>query len=70
MYKVAIDINDIDAKVEQGDFKDIRNWLKVNIHELGAFPNDTNSLCKDITGEGLRPELYIEYLSNKYLFDK
>ncbi|WDV45945.1 carboxypeptidase M32 [Clostridiaceae bacterium M8S5] len=58
------DINFNNA-LKEGNFKAIKDWLTEKIHKYGStkMPND---ILKDVTGEGLNPKCFIEYLKDKY----
>jgi carboxypeptidase Taq len=63
--KMLRDFNDNSVKFIDGDFLCIKNWLNKNIHQLGRLytPDD---LAMKVTGESLNPDIYINYLKNKY----
>lgn len=56
---------DLDSVLENGEMNKIQEWLTDKIHKYGStkLPND---ILKDVTGEGLNPNYYIEYLEDKY----
>lgn len=49
----------------QDNLQKIRLWLGENIHQYGMMKT-TSELIREITGEDLNPDYYIEYLKNKY----
>ena len=59
------DFNDNSINIIDGDLVRIKNWLNKNIHQLGRLytPDD---LAMKVTGEPLNPEIFINYLENKY----
>jgi len=56
----------IDKKVEKGEFKEIREWLKEKIHKHGRKYN-AEEIINNVCGEGLNQKKYIKYLEKKYL---
>ena len=58
-------IKDIDAKMENGDTKDLLDWLRINIHQHGER-YDAKDLCKRITGEELKFDYFMSYAKKKY----
>jgi carboxypeptidase Taq len=59
------DLGSIGTVVASGDLHPIRDWLRAKIHSKGGLL-DPEDLCREVTGEGLNPEPFIEYLRNKY----
>jgi len=59
------EIEGIDEKISEGDFKEIRDWLKENIHSEGCMMK-TEDLIDEVVG-GLNPEEFVDYLEEKYL---
>ena len=60
------DIDDIDSKIEAGDFQPIKDWLKVKVHQHGRRYESLDSMLEDQLGEPLNPKYFIEYLTTKY----
>jgi len=58
-------IKDIDTKMENGDTKDLLDWLRINIHQHGER-YDAKDLCKKITGEELKFDYFMSYAKKKY----
>lgn len=56
---------DVEALLEAGDLEPIKNWLSENIHRHGKSKKPLE-LVKEVTGETLRSEYLIEYLTGKY----
>ncbi len=58
-------IPDIEKDIERGNFSRIREWLKENVHKHGRkmFADD---IIKDVCGEGLNVNVYLNYLNDKY----
>ena len=59
------DIPNIGEDIRNGDFSRIRNWLKENIHRHGRTKL-ADEIIKEVCGEGLNPEIYVNYLKKKY----
>lgn len=59
------DIEDFDARLENGDLLPIKEWLTENIHQYGATKKPLE-LLQNATGEGLNVQYLIDYLKQKY----
>lgn len=59
------DIPEMEKKIKNGNFSPIKKWLKEKIHrhERKILAED---LIKKVCGEGLNPEIFIDYLEDKY----
>jgi len=55
----------LDEAIACGRFDELRNWLTENIHRHGS-KFDSLDLLKRISGDDIRPEIYIKYLREKY----
>ncbi len=56
---------DIEQDIAKGDYTKIRKWLKEKIHKHGRkFLAD--EIIRDICGEGLNSDVYLNYLRKKY----
>ncbi|MFB7140842.1 carboxypeptidase M32 [Gottfriedia sp. NPDC056225] len=51
--------------IETNDFQTVLDWLRVNIHQYGATKKP-QEILKDVTGEELNVNYYIDYLETKY----
>lgn len=56
---------DVDSLLQEGKFEIIRDWLKENIHQYGAYL-DADEILEKATGETFNPDYYINYLKEKY----
>ena len=58
-------IPDIEGRIGRGEFADILEWLRANIHRHGRkyLPNE---LVQMATGEPLTSRYYLDYLTGKY----
>jgi len=59
------EIPNIEGDIFEGNFERIRNWLNEKVHKHGAKIL-ADDLIKQICGEGLNPNVFIEYLKEKY----
>jgi carboxypeptidase Taq len=62
--RLRADLPDVDERIAAGEFAPLREWLRENIHRHGRklAPRD---LLRRVTGEELRVEPFIGYLSAK-----
>lgn len=58
-------IPNMEKQISSGNFEEIREWLKKNIHSKGKTYR-AGQLVKKVTGEPLTSKYFIEYLENKY----
>lgn len=63
--KAEEEIADLDQKIQHGEFEELREWLRENIHSKGCL-KDTNEMAEELVG-GLDPEEFTDYLEEKYL---
>jgi Zn-dependent M32 family carboxypeptidase len=59
-------IPDMKDKIRKGEFKEIREWLRNNVHEKGSLYSKPDDLLLDITGKPLDPQVFVKYLEKKY----
>lgn len=59
------DIPGLPQQVEQGEFAQLLQWLRTNIHQYGRRYK-ADELCKKVTGEGLNFSVFMQYASEKY----
>ncbi|WP_410765742.1 carboxypeptidase M32 [Haloferax sp. DFSO60] len=59
------DIDDLDEKIAAGEFGDLREWLRENIHQRGRR-YETNDLVKLATGEDFAADDFLSYVEAKY----
>jgi carboxypeptidase Taq len=57
---------DINQQIAKGEFSLIKEWLRTNIHEVGSLYASPDELLIAVTGKPLDPEIYINYLCEKY----
>eukprot|EP01041_Mallomonas_annulata_P007569 gene7569-15522_t len=53
-------------KISKGEFKELRTWLKTNIHEVGSLYASPDELLVAVTKKPLDPKIFLQYLENKY----
>jgi carboxypeptidase Taq len=56
----------ISEEIRNGNFAPIISWLRENVHSKGSLYTP-NELLEKATGEKLNPEIFKNYLKNKYL---
>ena len=59
------DVKDLDEKIESGEFKEVREWLKENIHQHGKLYR-TEELVEKATGEKPEADSFLSYIRDKY----
>ena len=59
------EIDDLDAKIAEGEFDDLHDWLGENVHRHGSR-YDTNELVKRATGEDFSADAFLDYVDEKY----
>ncbi|ELZ75543.1 carboxypeptidase M32 [Haloferax larsenii] len=59
------DIDDLDEKIARGEFGDLREWLRENVHQHGR-QYETNDLVKRATGEDFAADDFLDYVESKY----
>jgi carboxypeptidase Taq len=59
------DIDDLDGKIADGEFDDLREWLGENVHRHGSR-YETNELVVRATGEDFSADAFLEYVDEKY----
>lgn len=52
--------------IQTGEYSNILNWLRVNVHQVGRKHN-AQSLAKLVTGDTLNHKCLIQYLQERYL---
>jgi carboxypeptidase Taq len=55
----------LEAKLAQGQFQHLLQWLRKNIHVHGKFYMQ-DELIQRVTGEKLSSQYFLNYLNNKY----
>ena len=57
--------SNLENEIEQGNFENILNWLKENIHKFGRLMT-ADEIIKNACGEGLNSRVFVDYLKDKY----
>ena len=58
-------LKDLDQQIASGNFRDLRDWLRINVHRYGR-KFEGPDLIKRSTGASLVVEPYLDYLESKY----
>lgn len=67
LYNHALtSVPDMREKVQRGEFKEIREHLRREVHQLGSLHASPDELLLHITGEKMNPTLFVKYLEEKY----
>jgi len=56
----------MDEMIEKGEFEEIKNWLKLKVHQHGKRYKSLDALLEDQVGEKLNPQYFLNYLEEKY----
>ncbi len=65
MNQARIEIEGLDGKIASGNLLELREWLREKVHRVGRR-RTAPQLIKDITGENLVAEPFMDYLEEKY----
>ena len=63
--KLSVEKQNIFYEIEKGDFSNIINWLRENVHKYGRVMT-ADEIIKKTCGEGLNSKVFVDYLKNKY----
>lgn len=63
--KIRKDNTNFDEQILKGDFKEILQWLRENIHQYGRRYS-SEELCEKVTGEKLNFKYFMDYAEKKY----
>ena len=59
------DIDDVDAKIREGDLEPLWDWMTERVHRHGRrYPTD--ELVEEATGEPLTAEYFVDYVEGKF----
>eukprot|EP00199_Chlamydomonas_sp_CCMP681_P000758 CAMPEP_0119102174 /NCGR_PEP_ID=MMETSP1180-20130426/1012_1 /TAXON_ID=3052 ORGANISM="Chlamydomonas cf sp, Strain CCMP681" /NCGR_SAMPLE_ID=MMETSP1180 /ASSEMBLY_ACC=CAM_ASM_000741 /LENGTH=520 /DNA_ID=CAMNT_0007086417 /DNA_START=67 /DNA_END=1629 /DNA_ORIENTATION=+ len=56
----------LEGQIAAGDFKQLKAWLNEHIHKLGSLYANGDELMTAVTGEPLKPSVFLTYLKEKY----
>ncbi|WP_411967808.1 carboxypeptidase M32 [Haloferax sp. YSSS75] len=59
------DIENLDEKIADGEFADLRDWLRENVHQHGRR-YETNELVRRATGADFTADDFLDYVQSKY----
>ena len=59
------EIDDLDAKIAEGEFDDLHDWLGENVHRHGSR-YETNELVVRATGDDFSADAFLDYVDEKY----
>lgn len=63
--KISQDIPDLDSQIRKGDFRQLLDWLRRNVHKYGK-KHEPQTLVEKVTGSKITYEPYIRYLTKKF----
>ena len=63
--KMRQDLEDYEKDIKKGNFKPIREWLRLKIHQHGSAYSP-KMLIKNSLSEGYNPDYFVTYLETKY----
>jgi carboxypeptidase Taq len=64
--KMSKDLKDYEENIRKGDFKPVREWLRLKMHQHGSV-YAPKVLLKNTFNEGYNPDYFVTYIENKYL---
>ena len=59
-------IDSLEDKIQRGEFSELREWLRVNVHERGSECDSADELMMLVTGKPLDADEFVAYLQDKY----
>ena len=59
------DLPELDSNIEKGEFEELINWLKINIHEKVTY--STNEVLQQVTNSRLNAKYFKNYINDRYL---
>ena len=60
------EIPGLEDHIARGEFGPLKDWLNENVHSVGSLYDSPDDLLKVVTGKPLDPDVYVEYLKEKY----
>ena len=64
--QLRLDVLNLDDQVENGDFKELIQWLKSNIHSKASLYS-SNEILQQVTNSNLNAKYFEDYIKNRYL---
>ena len=65
-YQLRIDITNLDTQIEKGNFKELLQWLKTNVHSKASLYSSSDIL-QQVTNSKLNVKYFEDYVKNRYL---
>lgn len=65
MRRMKQEMPNCESRIANGELLPIRDWLREKIHHRGQYFRATE-LCKDVTGEPLNPQYFVDYIREKF----
>ena len=59
------DVDDLDAKLREGEFDPLMEWLNEHVHQHGKR-YETDDLVREATGESYTADYFLDYVTEKY----
>ncbi|PSC70957.1 Carboxypeptidase Taq [Micractinium conductrix] len=67
LFKAAqVDLPTLDADIAAGNFAPLKAWLNEKVHKVGSLHPSGDELMKAVTGAPLDPQIFLDYLQQKY----
>ena len=64
--QLRTNITNLDTQIEKGNFKELLQWLKTNVHSKASFYS-TNDILQQVTNSKLNAKYFEDYIKNRYL---
>ena len=64
--QLRVDQPELDSNIEKGNFDELINWLKLNIHSKASLYS-TNEILQQVTNSELNAKYFMDYIKNRYL---
>ena len=64
--QLHIDITNLDTQIEKGDFQELLQWLKTNVHSKASLYS-TSDILQQVTNSNLNAKYFEDYIKNRYL---
>ena len=65
-YQLRTDITNLDNQIEKGNFKELLQWLKTNVHSKASLYSSSDIL-QQVTNSKLNVKYFEDYVKNRYL---
>jgi len=63
--QIKLEISDLDEQIANGEFKQLREWLRTKLHHHG-HTYSAKELCKRTTKQNLSTKPFLSYIQDKY----